>query len=64
LNSIQRLQGLLAGLGFMIGFSAIHDMRGETSAVCDCRYGFSAGHNYRVDLKLIMFSGLVLNWPL
>jgi hypothetical protein len=45
----------------MIGFLAGHDIRGDTSASCDCRYGLSSGHNYRVDLQQIMLLGLVFN---
>jgi len=34
-------------------------VRGETSAACDFRYGVSAGHNYRIDLKPIILAGQV-----
>jgi len=63
LNRIQRLQGLSEGLGYGIDFAASHDVRGNISASCDCRYGFSGGHNYRVDLQEIMLGGRVLIWP-
>jgi hypothetical protein len=55
--------GLSVGFGFRIGFSADLDVRGNFSALCDCRYGLLAGHMYRDDLQQILFAGLVYNWP-
>jgi hypothetical protein len=63
LESNSETVGFSEGLGFKIDFLADHDVWGNISPNCDCRYGLSAGHNYTIDLQHLTLAGLVLMWP-